>query len=132
MVNMRIATAVLSLAVAAVSAAKSNLTKPLTSRNLLSSSFTPPQVFKNLNLIHVINLEKAYTKESINVVIENIDSQPQSEYYVPFTSAQLQNVGGFEVSDRKNKDLGLFAVESVEYDAEGYMTVLSTSVAMAS
>lgn len=124
MVNMRsftLATAVLSLAATAVSAAKSNLTKPLSSQNVLSSTFTPPQVFKNVNLVHIINLEKAYSKESINVVIENIDSQPQSEYYVPFTSAQIQNVGGMEASDRKNKELGSFAVESVEYDSEGYV-----------
>lgn len=111
--------AVFSLACTAVSAAKSNLTKPLSSKNVLSSTFTPPQVFKNVNLVHVINLEKSYPKESINVVIENIDSKPQAEYYVPFTPTQMEKIGCLEVTDRKNKDLGLFNAEPVEFDTEG-------------
>lgn len=114
-----ILTTVLGLACTAVSAAKSNLTKPLSSENILSASFTPPQVFKNVNLVHVISLEKSYPKESINVVIENTDAAPQHEYYIPFTPAQMAKIGGLEISDRKDKELGLFKVEAVEYDPEG-------------
>jgi oligosaccharyltransferase complex subunit alpha (ribophorin I) len=113
-----IATAVLSFAATALCADKSNLTKPLTSKNVLPSTFKPPQVFKNINLVHVVNLEKSYPKESINVVIENIASTPQDEYFIPFTAEQMEKIGGLEVRDRKVPELGLFTVEPVEIDAE--------------
>lgn len=81
-----------------------------------SSTFKPPQVFKNANLNHIISLEKNYVKESINVVIENIDKQLQNEYYLPFTADQMSRVGGVEVKDRKDTTLGAFKVEAVEFD----------------
>jgi oligosaccharyltransferase complex subunit alpha (ribophorin I) len=115
-----IASAVLSFAATALCVDKSNLTKPLSSKNILPKDFTPPQVFKNINLVHIINLEKSFVKESINVVIENIGTTPQDEYYVPFTSEQIQRVGGFEAKDRKNAELGLFEVELAEFDPERY------------
>src|SRR5579871_5727491 len=108
---LAIATAVLSFVATAFCADKSNLTKPLTSTNIRPASFKPPQVFKNVNLVHVINLEKSYPKESINVVIENIASTPQDEYFIPFTAEQAKKIGGFEVRDRKVPELGLFMVE---------------------
>ena len=117
---LAIATAVLSLATAALCKEKGNLTKPLSSRQILPSTFAPPQTFKNLNLVHIINLEKSYPKESINVVIENIASSPQDEYFIPFTSQQMETIGGLEVKDRKDPDGGLFEVEAVEFDIERY------------
>jgi len=75
-------------------------------------------VFKNTNLVHVINLEKSYPKESINVVIENTSKEPQDEYYIPFTAEQIEKVGTLEVSDRKVPELGRFKVDSVEFDPE--------------
>lgn len=80
------------------------------------STFKPPQVFKNANLVHIISLEKNYVKESINVLIENIDKQPQDEYYLPFTPDQMSRVGGFEAKDRKDPEAGPFAVDAVEFD----------------
>ena len=115
---LAIAAAVLSFAVTALCADKSNLTKPVASKNVLPSTFKPPQVFKNINLVHVINLEKSYPKDSINVVIENIAPTPQDEYFIPFTAEQMEKIGGLEVRDRKVPELGLFAVELVEMDAE--------------
>jgi oligosaccharyltransferase complex subunit alpha (ribophorin I) len=115
---LAIATAVLSFATTALCVDKSNLTKPLTSKNVLPSTFKPPQVFKNINLVHVINLEKSYPKESINVVIENIASTPQDEYFIPFTDEQMEKIGGLEVRDRKVPELGMFIVEPVEIEAE--------------
>lgn len=112
---LAIASAVLSFASTAFSA-QGNLTKPLTSRLILPQEFTPPQSFKNLNLVHTINLEKSYPKESINVLIENVASSPQDEYYLPFTSRQMETIGALEVKDRKNPDGGLFEIEAVEYD----------------
>jgi oligosaccharyltransferase complex subunit alpha (ribophorin I) len=113
---LAIATAVLSFAATALCADKSNLTKPLTSKNVLPSTFKPPQVFKNINLVHVINLEKNYPKESINVVIENPTLTPQDEYFISFTAEQMEKIGGLEVRDRKAPELGTFAVEPVKID----------------
>lgn len=83
-----------------------------------AAAFTPPAVFKNANLVHVVSLEKNYVKETINVVIENIDDKPQDAYYLPFTTAQVAHVGGFEVKDRKETTAGPFVVEAVEVDPE--------------
>jgi oligosaccharyltransferase complex subunit alpha (ribophorin I) len=113
-----IATAVLSFASTALCTNKGNLTKPLTSRLILPSNFKPPQTFKNVNLVHIINLEKSYPKESINVLIENTASSPQDEYFIPFTSQQMETIAALEVKDRKDPDSGLFDVEPVEFDTE--------------
>jgi oligosaccharyltransferase complex subunit alpha (ribophorin I) len=115
--RVQAACAVLSLA-AAVLASKSNLTKPLTSENLLSAAFVPPPVFKNVNLVRIISLEKACPRESVNVVIENVAREPQTEYYIPFTSAQMQNVGGLEVRDKRNLEQGLLSVEATEIEED--------------
>lgn len=112
-------TAVLSFTTTAVCA--ENLTKPLTSGNVLPSNFKPAANFRNVNLVHVINLEKSYPKESVNVVIENIASTDQDEYYIPFTAAQMEKIGELEVKDRKVPELGFFYVEAVEIDAERYV-----------
>lgn len=116
MKSFAIATTVLSLISTAFGADKSNLTKPLTSKHILPSNFKPPQVFKNANLVHSINLEKSYPKESINVVIENIATEPQDEYYLPFTSRQMETIGALEVKDRKDPDSGFFEVRAIEFD----------------
>ncbi|KAK3396328.1 Ribophorin I [Sordaria brevicollis] len=79
----------------------------------------PPQVFKNVNLVHIVSLEKNYVKESINVVIENIDKEAQSDYLVPFTNEQLSLLGGLEVRDRKNAESGPFVVEPMEIESFG-------------
>jgi oligosaccharyltransferase complex subunit alpha (ribophorin I) len=115
-----IAAAVLSLTSAAVCVEKGNLTTPLTSRVVLPANFKPPQVFKNANLVHIVNLERGYPRELINVVIENIASTPQDEYFIPFTSQQMETIGGLEVKDKKDADGRLFEVEAVEFDPQRY------------
>jgi oligosaccharyltransferase complex subunit alpha (ribophorin I) len=105
-------------AVSSFASAELNHSKPLQSKQLLPSSFAPPQVFKNNNLVRTINLDKAYPRETVNIIIENIDAQPQSEYYLPFETSLISRIGGFEVRDKKNADLGLFKVEVVGFDAE--------------
>ena len=117
---LAIGAAVLSFTSTALCTEKGNLTKPLTSKLILPSTFKPPQNFKNVNLVHIINLEKNYPKESINVVIENIASTPQDEYFIPFTSQQMETIGGLEAKDKKNADAGLFEVGAVEFDPERY------------
>ncbi|KAF4632581.1 hypothetical protein G7Y89_g5535 [Cudoniella acicularis] len=115
---LAIASAVLSFAATALCVEQGNLTKPLTSRVILPSTFKPPQNFKNANLVHIVSLEKSHPKESINVVIENIATTPQDEYFIPFTARQMETIGGLEVKDRKDPEAGLFEVEAVDFDIE--------------
>jgi len=98
-------------------AAELNLSTPLSSHIILSSSFKPPQVFINVNLLRNVNLEKAYVKEVVNVVIQNTDSKPQDKYYIPFEAHVVGNVGGLEVRDKKDSSRPIFRSELVEYDA---------------
>ena len=63
-------------------------------------------------------MEKAYPRETINVIIENIDAKPQSEYYLPFESSLLAKVGGLEVRDKKAVAKGTFKTEVVGFDVE--------------
>lgn len=112
------ATAVLSFAATVLCAEKFNISQPLKSSLVLPSTFTPPQVFKNINLVHVINLEKGFPKESINVVIENNSKDPQAYYYIPFTAEQIEKLGVLEVNDRKAPESGNFQLESIEFDPD--------------
>lgn len=113
-----LATAFLSLLSPIPAAAKA--TGPAVSKVNLPSTFTPPQVFKNANLVHVISLEKNFAKENINVLIENVSKEPQDEYFLPFTAEQMELVGGFEVKDRKDTTVTGFVVEAVEFDPTRY------------
>jgi oligosaccharyltransferase complex subunit alpha (ribophorin I) len=97
-----------------------NSSKPLSSKQILPSTFTPPQVFENVNLVRNINLEKSYPREMINVVIRNIDTKPQSDYYVPFESSLISRIGGLEVRDKKDTNKPPFKVEVMGYDSERY------------
>ena len=96
--------------------AETNVSSPLSSHQILPDNFKPPQVFKNANLLRNINLEKGYVRETVNLVIENIDSKDQEHYYIPFTAAAIGNVGGLEVRDKKNPEIPAFLSEVVEYD----------------
>jgi len=86
-----------------------------------TSTFKPPQVWKNANLVHIISAEKNYIKENINVVIENIATREQNEYYLPFTADQLSRLGGVEVKDRKDAKAGPFHAEVVESDPQRFV-----------
>ena len=97
-------------------ATTSNLTELLTSRIILPSAFRPTPVFKNVNLLRHISLEKGYVRETINVVIENIDQKPQREYFLPFTSGRVDRVGGLDVQDKQNPEKTGFELALVEYD----------------
>lgn len=99
-----------------------------TSKAAAPAAFTAPQVFKNVNLVHIVSLEKNYVKESINVVIENTDKEAQSDYILPFTNEQLSRLGGLEVRDRKNAESGPFVVEPVEFESFGSVIVVNLSV----
>lgn len=102
----------------ALATAKSNLTQG--SKNVLPSTFQPPQHFRNTNLVRNINLEKNYPRETINVVVENIDKQPQSEYYLPFEQHVIGRIGGLEAKDKKDATKAPFNVEIVALDEGRY------------
>ena len=93
----------------------------LDSTNILPKNFKPPQVFKNTNSVRNINLEKGYVKETINVVIENIDKNSQTEYFIPFEASTISKIGGFTVKDKNAAVKGSFKAEVVEYDSSRYV-----------
>ncbi|KAL9576350.1 MAG: hypothetical protein Q9212_007172, partial [Teloschistes hypoglaucus] len=95
--------------------ADSNLSEPLSSQQILPDGFKPPQVFQNVNLLRSTNLEKGYIRETVNVVIENVDSKAQDQYYIPFSADVIDKVGGLEVRDKKTPGPA-FQSEVVEYD----------------
>ena len=112
-------------AVSSFASAELNHSRPLLSKQLLPSTFTPPQVFKNNNLVKTINLDKAYPRETINVIIENIDSKPQSVYYLPFETSLISKIGGLEARDKKAADKGIFKSEVVGFDTDRYASMLN-------
>lgn len=97
--------------------ADSNLTAERTSQQILKGDFRPPQVFKNANLVRNTNLDKGYVRETINVVVENVDQLPQSEYYLPFEYDVIGKVGGLEVRDKKNSAQAKFKTETLAQEA---------------
>lgn len=101
-------------------AADSNLTDPLSSKQILPNTFKPPQAFRNVNLVRNVNLEKAYPRETVNVIIENVSEEPQDEYYLPFEASLISRIGGFEARDKKAPGQAPFEVEVVEYDKYRY------------
>ncbi|KAK0881587.1 dolichyl-diphosphooligosaccharide--protein glycosyltransferase subunit 1 [Friedmanniomyces endolithicus] len=105
------------LAIATLVSADANTTHE--SRNILPSTFKPAQHFRNVNLVRNINLEKSYARETINVVVENVDAQPQSEYFLPFEQSSLGRIGGLEVKDKKDPEKAGFLVDVVEVDPYG-------------
>jgi len=116
---MRVASFVASCltAFAAIGAAELNLTKPQSSKQILSSSFKPPQVFQHANLVRTINLAKEYPRETVNVVVENIDKEAQAEYYIPFELNTIAKVGGLEVKDKNAPEKAFPKPEIVEIDS---------------
>ena len=100
----------------AICIADSNLSTPLSSHQILPNNFKPPQVFKNINLVRNVNLQKGYARETVNLVIENTDSKPQDEYYIPFKAEEIGKVGGLEVRDKKDPEKPAFISDTVEYD----------------
>lgn len=97
-------------------AADSNVTQSQVSDQSLPAGFVPPQVFKNVNLVRTINLDKGYPRETVNVVIENIDSQPQEEYYLPVDLSVAPYVSAIDVRDKKDASKGAFQVAALDTD----------------
>ena len=90
----------------------------LSSKQILPSNFQPPQVFEHVNLVRNVNLDKGYVRETINVVVKNVDKKEQSEYYVPFEADLMARIGGFEGRGKKQMAKPPFEIEPTEYDGE--------------
>lgn len=116
MKTLAVFSAALSLLAFASASPDTKASQGKTSRVSLPSTFTPPQVFKNANLVHIVSVEKNYVKENINVLIENVGKEAQDEYFLPFSGDQMSRAGGIEVKDRKDSTVGPFTVEAVEFD----------------
>lgn len=97
--------------------AESNSNTPSSARVVLPRDFKPPQVFKNANLVRNTNLEKGYVRETVNVVVENVDEQPQSDYYLPFATDVFAKLGSLEVRVKKAPEKGRFDVDVTEVDS---------------
>lgn len=93
--------AVISLLLS-TSLAKYNLTTLQSTQQILQGDFKPAQVWENTNLVRNTNLEKSYVRETINLVVKNIDEIAQSEYYFPVDYDVVGKIGGFEVRDKKD------------------------------
>jgi oligosaccharyltransferase complex subunit alpha (ribophorin I) len=97
-----------------------NVTSSSSSKYILPSNFRPLEVFKNVNLVRNINLEKSFTRETINAVIENISKEPQDEYFLPFEAQTMARIGGLEVRDMNYANKGPYQVDMTAYDLERY------------
>ncbi|PYH47737.1 dolichyl-diphosphooligosaccharide--protein glycotransferase subunit OST1 [Aspergillus saccharolyticus JOP 1030-1] len=83
----------------------------------LPRDFKPPQAFKNTNLVRNTNLEKSYLRETINVVVENVDKEAQSDYYLALPSDLYAKVGVLEVRDKSAPEKGRLDVQATEIDS---------------
>ena len=49
-------------------------------------------------------------RETVNIVVSNVDKKPQSEYYLPFEYDTIGKIGGIEVRDKKDATQPPFSV----------------------
>ena len=91
---------------------QANTSNPSSRLQTLPSAFKPPQVFQHNNLVRDINLDKSYVRETVNVVVENVDANDQTGYYFPIQTELLGTVGGFEARDKKDEIGKTFAVDT--------------------
>lgn len=114
---MRLSTVWTALGLLLSVSAKEDLQNEATTQQTIQGDFKPPPVFVNTNLVRNTNLEKGYVRETVNVVVTNIDRAPQSKYYVPFEYGTIAKIGGFEVRDKKNAAKGRLEVTQAALDA---------------
>lgn len=70
-------------------------------------------VFRNVNLVRSLNLEKSYERATVSVMIENISEEPQRSYYLAFDAAVVPRLGGLEVRDKNDASKTALDVEAV-------------------
>lgn len=79
-----------------------------------------PIHFKNIKTIRTIDLRSTVVREDIGIRAENIDSQPQSEYYVPLPEAYDEKVALFTASLKVGSKDNL-PVEKIGLDSARYI-----------
>lgn len=52
------------------------------------------------------------------MVVKNVDSKAQSEYYIPFEANLMSRIGGLEVRDKKDASKPPFDVDATGFDSE--------------
>jgi oligosaccharyltransferase complex subunit alpha (ribophorin I) len=90
------------------------------SRLVLPKGFSPPQVWKNTNLLRTIDITKPYIRETIAVIIENTSEEPQADYYVPLAKDTVPHLSYFKAKDKKGNGEE-FSVSAVEFDSERFV-----------
>lgn len=62
----------------------------------------PPEVWENRMLVHTVNVERSYARETVNVVVANTSPERQSTYYLPFPVDTFDKVTTLEVKDKND------------------------------
>ena len=104
-----------------LASAQLKLTPTEFTRLHLASDFKPPPVFKNTNLVRNTNLEKGYVRETVNVVVENIDNKPQDNYFLSFPTQVYSKVGALDVRDKRAPEKGRFDVIPSDLDGSRWV-----------
>lgn len=86
------------------------ITKVPPQRIGFAPDYKPAQVFRNTNLVRNTNLEKGYVRETVNVVVENVDTKPQDSYFLSFPTDVYNKLGGLDVRDKKAPEKGRLEV----------------------
>ncbi|RPB03159.1 Ribophorin I [Choiromyces venosus 120613-1] len=86
---------------------------------------TPPQVFKNSNLLRTIDITKPYVRETIAMVIDNISKEPQAEYYVPIPKGIVENISYLEARGEDGPHVVNLAVFNPESETQYYRVLLN-------
>ena len=82
-------------------------------------TFSPPQVYKNTNLLRTIDITKGYVRDTVAVIIENTSDSPQTEYYVPVPKEEASAISYFEAKDKKEGTV--FTTELVVAELDRYI-----------
>lgn len=78
-----------------------------------------PVHFKNVKTIRTVDLRSTVVREDIGIRAENIDSQPQTEYYVPLPEEYDNKVAHFAAA-LKTTSKETLPVEKLGFDSTRY------------
>lgn len=116
----------IALLASCIQASALNTTSTGLAVQIVPDDFTPPPVFKVTNLVRNTNLEKGYVRETVNVVVENTDKKPQSDYYIPFASDLIDRVGGLEVWQKDAAQKQKFELTAIQSPSPRLVLLLYT------
>jgi hypothetical protein len=82
-----------------------------------------PVNFKNVKTIRTVDLRSTVVREDIGIRAENIDNQPQNEYYVPLPEEYDNKVAHFTAA-LKTASKEALPVEKIGFDSTRYILVM--------